>query len=54
MVYCISDIHGEYDRYLTMLDLIGFSEKDTLYVIGDCIDRYPKVIEGGNVAWRWT
>ena len=41
MIYCISDIHGEYDRYLAMLDLIGFSDNDTLYVLGDVIDRHP-------------
>lgn len=41
MVYCISDIHGEYQRYLDMLKLIDFSDADTLYVLGDCIDRHP-------------
>lgn len=41
MVYCISDIHGEIDKFHTMLKLIQFSETDTLYVLGDVIDRYP-------------
>lgn len=41
MVYCMSDIHGEIDRYHEMLKLIRFSEKDTLYILGDVIDRYP-------------
>lgn len=41
MVYCIADIHGEIDRYKSMLDLIQFSEDDTLYVLGDVIDRNP-------------
>ena len=41
MVYCISDIHGEIDRFHTMLEKINFSENDTLYIIGDVIDRYP-------------
>lgn len=39
MVYCISDIHGEIDRFEAMLALIEFSESDTLYVLGDVIDR---------------
>ena len=41
MVYCMSDIHGETDRFHKMLQLIQFSEEDTLYIIGDVIDRYP-------------
>lgn len=45
MVYCMSDIHGEYQRFLNMLDLIAFSEQDTLYVIGDAIDRGPDGID---------
>lgn len=39
MTYCISDLHGEYNRYLAMLEHIGFSNADMLYVIGDVIDR---------------
>lgn len=45
MVYCMSDIHGEYDRYIAMLDLIRFSERDALYILGDVIDRKPDGIE---------
>lgn len=41
MVYCMSDIHGEYERYQAMLELIEFSSEDTLYIIGDVIDRCP-------------
>lgn len=39
MHYCISDIHGEYDRYIKMLEKIEFSAEDTLFVLGDVIDR---------------
>jgi len=39
MIYCMSDIHGDYDRYLKMLQTINFCDTDTLYVIGDVIDR---------------
>ena len=41
MIYCMSDIHGEIDRYHEMLKRIGFSEQDTLFIIGDVIDRKP-------------
>ena len=39
MTYVMSDIHGDYRRYLQMLELIGFSDEDELYVLGDVIDR---------------
>ena len=45
MIYCMADIHGAYDRYLEMLRLIRFSDEDTLYVIGDVIDRGAQGIE---------
>lgn len=39
MVYCVSDIHGELDKFERLLTLTQFSENDHLYVIGDAIDR---------------
>ena len=39
MIYCVSDIHGELDKFERLLDLIQFSDADHLYVIGDVIDR---------------
>lgn len=36
--YVMSDIHGRYDRYLKMLDLVEFGNDDNLYIIGDVID----------------
>ena len=39
MIYCISDIHGQYDKYCEMIEKINFSQDDTLYVIGDVVDR---------------
>lgn len=39
MIYCISDVHGDFIRYRTMLKMINFSDKDTLYVLGDVIDH---------------
>ena len=37
--YVMSDIHGEGSRFYAMLDRIGFSSADTLYILGDVIDR---------------
>lgn len=37
--YCISDIHGNYERYKAILQKINLKDRDTLYVIGDVIDR---------------
>lgn len=39
MIYCVSDIHGELDKFERMLKLIRFSDTDHLYIIGDVIDR---------------
>lgn len=41
----MSDIHGEVDRFHSMLELIQFSPEDTLYIIGDVIDRYSSGID---------
>lgn len=40
-IYCMSDIHGEYDKYIKMLDCINLGSEDTLYVLGDVVDRGP-------------
>lgn len=39
--YVVSDIHGEADRFYAMLDKIQFSDEDTLYILGDVVDRGP-------------
>ena len=41
MQYAVSDIHGCYDKYIQFLRRIDFKESDTLYVLGDMIDRGP-------------
>ena len=45
MNYAISDIHGRFDKYKEMLSLIDFAPRDTLYVLGDVIDRGPDGIK---------
>ena len=39
MTYVMSDIHGQYEKYATMLKKISFSDDDTLYILGDIVDR---------------
>ena len=41
MIYTVSDIHGCYDKYKELLKKICFGPDDTLYVLGDVIDRGP-------------
>ena len=41
MTYVISDIHGCYKKYRSMLEIIEFTGDDTLYVLGDVLDRGP-------------
>lgn len=42
--YVLSDIHGEADRFHMILEKIRFSAEDTLYIIGDVVDRGPNGI----------
>ena len=44
-LYACSDIHGQYDLFIRLLDKINFSDEDTLYILGDMVDRGPKSIE---------
>ena len=39
MIYVMSDIHGCYDLYIKMLEKISFCEEDTMYILGDVVDR---------------
>ncbi len=39
MTYVMSDIHGQYEKYSQMLEKIAFSDEDTLYILGDILDR---------------
>lgn len=41
MIYVMSDIHGNYSRYKSIMRQIKLKKKDHLYVLGDCIDRNP-------------
>ena len=41
MTYILSDIHGNTRRFRDILEQIDLQPDDTLYVLGDVIDRYP-------------
>ena len=45
MIYCVSDIHGELDKFERMLEQINFCDADRLYIIGDVIDRGAMGVE---------
>ena len=39
MIYAASDIHGCYEKYQRLLERLRLSEDDTLYILGDLVDR---------------
>lgn len=41
MIYILSDIHGNLLRFQSILDQIQLQDSDSLYVLGDVIDRHP-------------
>ena len=45
MIYVLSDIHGQKRRFDSILKQIDLRPADTLYVLGDVIDRYPHGIK---------
>lgn len=45
MVYAVSDIHGQFEKFEKLLKEICFHENDILYILGDIIDRGPQNIK---------
>lgn len=39
MIYIMSDLHGEYDLFVALMRKIGFTNKDSLYICGDVIEK---------------
>lgn len=56
--YVMSDLHGCYDSFLLMLETINLTNDDTLYILGDVIDRGDKsleiidyIVSKPNIVW---
>ena len=45
MIYVMSDIHGKYSMFKDMLEKIKFSDSDTMYILGDVVDRGEEPIK---------
>ena len=45
MIYVMSDIHGQKRRFDSVVKQIKLQPEDTLYVLGDVIDRNPDDIK---------
>ena len=45
MTYVTSDIHGNLRRFQSILSQISLTPEDTLFVLGDVIDRHPQGVE---------
>lgn len=41
MIYVMSDIHGHRRRFDSVMKQINLQPEDTLYILGDVIDRNP-------------
>ena len=44
MIYVLSDIHGNERRFRSIMEQIRLRPEDTLYVLGDVVDRHPEGI----------
>ena len=47
--YAISDIHGCFDAFEEALQIVDFCDDDELYILGDIVDRGPKI--GECIEW---
>ena len=45
MIYVMSDIHGHKPRFDSIMKQIDLQPTDTLYILGDVIDRNPDGIK---------
>lgn len=45
MIYVTADIHGNKENFKNILKQINLRPEDTLYILGDVIDRFPDGIE---------
>ena len=52
MIYVLSDIHGQKRRFESIMKQINLQPEDTLYVLGDVIDRNPDGIMATTIWHR--
>ena len=45
MTYVISDLHGEYRKFLSLLKQIDFRDDDVMYILGDIVDYGEQSME---------
>lgn len=45
MTYVLSDVHGNLERFESIMKQINLKPEDTLYVLGDVVDRFPDGIK---------
>lgn len=45
MTYVLSDIHGNLQRFESIMEQINLQPTDTLYILGDVVDRFPDGIK---------
>ena len=39
MIYAVSDLPGCYDKYIKLLEHLKMTSADSLYILGDIVDR---------------
>ena len=39
VIYAVSDLHGCYDKYIKLLKRLKMTSDDSLYILGDIVDR---------------
>lgn len=45
MTYVLADIHGNLRRFESIMEQINLQSPDTLYILGDVVDRFPDGIK---------
>ena len=45
MTYVLSDVHGNKENFDSIMGKINLQPEDTLYILGDMVDRYPYGIQ---------
>ncbi len=55
MIYAVSNLHGNYEKFKELLKLISFKETDIMYVLGDIVDFGEESMElVGDLSVRYN